>query len=45
MRALVFKRYGGPDQVVFADIPRPVLQPDEILVEVHAAGVFKVVSG
>ena len=39
MRALVFKRYGGPDQVVFADIPRPVLQPDEILVEVHAAGL------
>jgi NADPH:quinone reductase-like Zn-dependent oxidoreductase len=39
MRALVFKRYGGPDQVAFADIPRPALQPDEILVQVHAAGL------
>ena len=39
MRALVFKSYGGPDQVVFADIPRPVPQPDEILVQVHAAGL------
>ena len=39
MRALVFKRYGGPDRAVFADIPRPALQPDEILVEVYAAGL------
>src|SRR5437660_538272 len=39
MRALVFKRYGGPDQVAFADVPRPVPKPDEILVQVHAAGL------
>lgn len=39
MRALVFKRYGGPDQIAFADIPRPVPKPDEILVMVHAAGL------
>ena len=39
MKALVFKRYGGPDQVAFADIPRIVLKPDEILVQVHAAGL------
>ncbi|MCI0640715.1 MAG: NADP-dependent oxidoreductase [Gemmataceae bacterium] len=39
MKALVFKRYGGPDQVAFADIPRPVPKPDEILVMVHAAGL------
>jgi NADPH:quinone reductase-like Zn-dependent oxidoreductase len=39
MRALVFKSEGGPDQVVFADIARPVAQPDEILVQVHAAGL------
>jgi hypothetical protein len=24
MKALIFKRYGGLDQVTFADIPRPV---------------------
>ena len=32
MKTLVFKRYGGPDQVEFADVPRPVPKPDEILV-------------
>ncbi|MBI5319041.1 NADP-dependent oxidoreductase [Bradyrhizobium sp.] len=39
MRALVFKRYGKPDQVTFADIARPVPMSDEILVQVHAAGL------
>ena len=39
MKALVLKRYGGLDQVVFADIPRPALKSDEILVQVHAAGL------
>src|SRR5437879_3646924 len=39
MKALVFKRYGGLDQVAFADIPRPVPKPDEMLVQVHAAGL------
>src|SRR6058998_3307422 len=39
MKALVFKRYGGPDRVTFADVARPVPKPDEILVQVHAAGL------
>ncbi len=39
MRALIFKHYGGLEQVTFADIPRPVPKPDEILVQVHAAGL------
>jgi NADPH:quinone reductase-like Zn-dependent oxidoreductase len=39
MKALIFKRYGGPEQVAFADLPRPVPKPDEILVRVHAAGL------
>src|SRR6266550_6742746 len=39
MRALVLKRYGGLDQIAFADIPRSALKPDEILVQVHAAGL------
>jgi NADPH:quinone reductase-like Zn-dependent oxidoreductase len=39
MRALVFKRYGRADQVAFADTPRPVPGPDEILVQVYAAGL------
>jgi NADPH:quinone reductase-like Zn-dependent oxidoreductase len=39
MRALLFKRYGGPKHIAFADIPRPVPKPDELLVQVHAAGL------
>jgi NADPH:quinone reductase-like Zn-dependent oxidoreductase len=39
MRAFVFKRYGRPDQVAFAHAPRPVPRPNEILVQVHAAGL------
>ncbi len=39
MKALIFKKYGRPDQVVFADIPKPALKPDEILVRVHAVGL------
>jgi NADPH:quinone reductase-like Zn-dependent oxidoreductase len=39
MKALVLKRYGGLDQIAFADIPRPTLKSDAILVQVHAAGL------
>lgn len=39
MKALVLNGYGGPDQIAFADAPRPVPRPDEILVQVHAAGL------
>ncbi|HSI38642.1 MAG TPA: NADP-dependent oxidoreductase [Methylotenera sp.] len=39
MKALILKRYGKSDQLAFADIPRPTIKPDEILVQVHAAGL------
>lgn len=39
MKALVFTRYAKADNIVFTEILRPVLKPDEILVEVHAAGL------
>jgi NADPH:quinone reductase-like Zn-dependent oxidoreductase len=39
MKALIFKRYSKPDQVELADIARPKPAPNEILVEVHAAGL------
>ena len=39
MKALVLNRYGGLDQVAFADSPKPKLKPDEILVQVHAVGL------
>lgn len=39
MKALVLKRYGGAQHIEFADIPRPTIKPDEMLVQVHAAGL------
>ncbi len=39
MQALTFQRYGKTPGIGFQDIPRPSLQPDQMLVEVHAAGV------
>ena len=39
MKALVLKRYGKTDQIVFADVPRPVPKPNEMLVQVYAAGL------
>lgn len=39
MKALTFKRYGKSPEIGFADIPRPTPKPDELLVEVHAAGL------
>ncbi|MGP4673688.1 NADP-dependent oxidoreductase [Agrobacterium salinitolerans] len=39
MKALIFKRYGKSTQPDYADMPRPVIGPDEILVQVHAVGL------
>lgn len=40
MKALTFQRYGKSPGIGFADLPRPTtLQPDELLVQVHAVGL------
>lgn len=39
MKALTFKRYGKSPEIGFAEVPRPTLKADELLVEVHAASV------
>lgn len=39
MKAFILKRYGKSDQFAFAEIPRPTIKPDEILVQVHAVGL------
>lgn len=39
MKALTFKRYGKSPDIGFADIPRPMPKADELLVQVHAAGL------
>ncbi len=39
MKALTLKRYGSLANATFEEISRPVIRPDEILVEVYAAGL------
>lgn len=39
MKALTFKRYSKSPEISFTEVPRPTLKPDELLVEVHAAGL------
>ncbi|MDC7690970.1 NADP-dependent oxidoreductase [Vogesella indigofera] len=39
MKALTFKRYGKSPEIGLTDVPRPTLKDDELLVQVHAAGL------
>lgn len=39
MKAFVLERYGKKRALRLADVPQPQLREDEVLVEVHAAGV------
>lgn len=39
MKALTFKHYGKSPDIGFANVIVPTLQPDEMLVEVHAVGL------
>lgn len=39
MKAFILERYGKQRALRLADLPRPELRDDEVLVEVHAAGV------
>jgi NADPH:quinone reductase-like Zn-dependent oxidoreductase len=39
MKALILKRYGKTDQFEFADVPKPTIKPNEILVQIHAVGL------
>lgn len=40
MKAIRVHAYGGPEQLVLEEIPRPTPQAHEILVRIHAAGVL-----
>src|ERR1700722_18133668 len=39
MQAITYRCYGGPDVLTFADIARPAVAEDEVLIRVHAAAV------
>lgn len=39
MKAFILDRYGSDDRVRAGDVPDPELQADDVLVQIHAAGV------
>lgn len=39
MNAVALDRFGGPDRLSLTQVPVPTLDPDEILIRVHTAGV------
>ncbi len=39
MKALIIRKYGGPEVLELAEIPDPAPSPGDVLVEVHAASV------
>ena len=39
MRAIIQTRYGGSDVLGLAQVPRPVVRDDQVLIRVHAAGL------
>ncbi len=39
MNAIVYNRYGPPEELCLKELPRPEPQRHEVLVEVHAAGI------
>lgn len=39
MKAIVITRYGSPDDLQLRDLPKPVPEPDEVLVKVRATAV------
>jgi NADPH:quinone reductase-like Zn-dependent oxidoreductase len=41
MKAVLFKKTGSVDGLVFADIPKPVPNADEVLVRIHATSVTR----
>jgi alcohol dehydrogenase len=49
VRAARIHAYGGPEEIVIDDVPRPAVGPRDVLIEVHAAAVnpidFKLRSG
>src|SRR3984893_1083686 len=40
MKAIRIHAFGGPEVLVYEDVPRPTAGPDEVLIRVFAAGLY-----
>ncbi len=39
MKAAILRKHGGPEELIYSDMPDPVIGPGEVLVDVYAASV------
>jgi len=39
MQAIVYTTYGSPDVLKLKEIQKPILQDDEVLIQIHAAAL------
>lgn len=45
MKATISERYGAPEVVEIRDVPKPVPQPDEVLIKIYATTVTRTDCG
>lgn len=45
MKAFIVDRYGKTESMRLGDMPKPLLGDDDVLIEVHAAGVSMELPG
>ena len=39
MKAAIFNKMGGPEVMEYGEVPDPVAEPDQVVVDIHAASV------
>src|SRR6266404_8181482 len=39
MKAVVYSRYGSPDQLSLTEVPKPTPKDDEVLIRIHAVSI------
>ena len=39
MRAIVLEKFGGPDSLIYTDLPEPEPMPGHVVIEIKAFGI------
>ena len=39
MKAAIFKEHGGTEKLIYTDVPKPVIRPEEVLIKVRACAL------